>query len=237
MLLDLTMITLCLFCLPYSFFYSKNVQDSEEQDLFKGVDWTTEGGANEQSKFTMKSFDSSSDEDDEANSALLELDDDEEDDMDFQTPKLHAPAKRKVSEKKALLITILSMCGKTRAGKILLMARNARNALIQTASALVIMMLVIFICFFITKLFHHHVVMKNDDRIYHTLINDFFGRHQNVSQLMNLIIACMVLVGSVLNAIYLAYGMTGLPFLLIKGTKSLEDENDEVRGSIHQVRE
>lgn len=54
---------------------------------------------------------------------------------------------------------------------------------------------------------------------------------------MNLIIAGMVFLGSVLNAIYLSFGMTGLPLLLIKGTKSLEDENDEVRGSIHQVRE
>lgn len=46
-----------------------------------------------------------------------------------------------------------------------------------------------------------------------------------------------MLLGSVLNAVYLTFGMTGLPILLIKGTKSLEDENDEVRGSIHQVRE
>lgn len=42
-----------------------------------------------------------------------------------------------------------------------------------------------------------------------------------------------MLLGSVLNAVYLSFGMTGLPILLIKGTKSLEDENDEVRGSIH----
>lgn len=53
----------------------------------------------------------------------------------------------------------------------------------------------------------------------------------------NLILAGMMLLGSILNAVYLSFGMTGLPILLIKGTKSLEDENDEVRGSIHQVRE
>ena len=39
--------------------------------------------------------------------------------------------------------------------------------------------------------------------------------------------------GFALNAVYLSFGMTGLPIMLIKGTKSLEDENDEVRGSIH----
>jgi hypothetical protein len=38
--------------------------------------------------------------------------------------------------------------------------------------------------------------------------------------------------GSFLNAIYLSFGMTGLPFLLIKGTKSLEDESEELEGSI-----
>lgn len=87
------------------------------------------------------------------------------------------------------------------------------------------------------KLFHHHVVLQNNNQIYHTLLNDFLTRHQDLGQLMSLILAGMVFLGSVLNAVYLSFGMTGLPLLLIKGTKSLEDENDEVRGSIHQVRE
>lgn len=43
----------------------------------------------------------------------------------------------------------------------------------------------------------------------------------------------MLVPGFALNAVYLSFGMTGLPIMLIKGTKSLEDENDEVRGSIH----
>ena len=47
----------------------------------------------------------------------------------------------------------------------------------------------------------------------------------------------MIVLGTILNAVYFSYGMAGLPFLLIKGTKSLEDENDEVQGSIHHVRE
>lgn len=43
--------------------------------------------------------------------------------------------------------------------------------------------------------------------------------------------------GGVLNLIYQAYGMAGLPINLINGTKSLEAENDEIQGSIQQVRE
>jgi hypothetical protein len=31
--------------------------------------------------------------------------------------------------------------------------------------------------------------------------------------------------------------MAGIPMLLIRGTKSLETENDELSGSIHSVRE
>lgn len=59
------------------------------------------------------------------------------------------------------------------------------------------------------------------------------AKHGNVSQMYDLILAGIVFLGSVLNAVYLAFGMTGLPILLIKGTKSLEDESDEVKGSIH----
>jgi len=47
----------------------------------------------------------------------------------------------------------------------------------------------------------------------------------------------MVCIGSALNSFYLSFGMTGLPFLLIKGTKSLEDESDELSGSLQVVRE
>ena len=34
------------------------------------------------------------------------------------------------------------------------------------------------------------------------------------------------MLGSFLNAVYLTFGMTSLPFFLIKGTKSLEDESN-----------
>ena len=112
-------------------------------------------------------------------------------------------------------------------------SHNAKFALVQTMSFVVILVLFISICFFLIKLFHHHVVLQNNTQIYHTMVNDFLSAHKNLSELMNLIIAGMIFLGSILNAIYLSFGMTGLPMLLIKGTKSLEDENDEVRGSIH----
>ena len=43
-------------------------------------------------------------------------------------------------------------------------------------------------------------------------------------------------IGALLGAIYVSFGMTGLPFLLIKGTRSLEDESDELQGSLQLVR-
>jgi hypothetical protein len=36
------------------------------------------------------------------------------------------------------------------------------------------------------------------------------------------------MIGSFLNAVYLTFGMISLPFFLIKGTKSLEDESEEL---------
>jgi len=43
--------------------------------------------------------------------------------------------------------------------------------------------------------------------------------------------------GAILNLMYQSYGMAGLPVYLIKGTKSLEAENDEIQGTIQSVRE
>jgi len=43
-----------------------------------------------------------------------------------------------------------------------------------------------------------------------------------------LIIYTLIMLGSFLNAVYLTFGMTSLPFFLIKGTKSLEDESEEL---------
>jgi len=43
--------------------------------------------------------------------------------------------------------------------------------------------------------------------------------------------------GAILKIIYQTYGMAGLPMFLIKGTKSLEKENDEIQGTITSVRD
>jgi len=47
----------------------------------------------------------------------------------------------------------------------------------------------------------------------------------------------IISLGALLKLGYQTYGMTGLPILLIFGTKSLEDENDEIQGTIQTVRD
>ena len=47
----------------------------------------------------------------------------------------------------------------------------------------------------------------------------------------------IISLGAILKLVYQSYGMAGLPIFLIKGTKSLEAENDEILGSISTVRE
>lgn len=47
----------------------------------------------------------------------------------------------------------------------------------------------------------------------------------------------IIILGAVLKLCYQTYGMAGLPILLIMGTKSLEDENDEIQGTIQSVRD
>ena len=64
------------------------------------------------------------------------------------------------------------------------------------------------------------------------MINDFFTQHDDLEQLKNLITYSFITIGSFLNAIYLTFGMISLPFFLIKGTKSLEDESEELQGSL-----
>jgi hypothetical protein len=44
-------------------------------------------------------------------------------------------------------------------------------------------------------------------------------------------------IGALMKLFYLSYGLAGLPMYLIRGTRSLEAESDEISGSITQVRE
>jgi hypothetical protein len=45
---------------------------------------------------------------------------------------------------------------------------------------------------------------------------------------LRFILGTIILVGAALKLGYLTYGLAGLPIFLIKGTKSLEDENDSI---------
>mmetsp|Transcript_1409 Transcript_1409/g.2475 ORF Transcript_1409/g.2475 Transcript_1409/m.2475 type:complete len:176 (+) Transcript_1409:1243-1770(+) len=55
--------------------------------------------------------------------------------------------------------------------------------------------------------------------------------------LLRFTLCAIISLGAVLKLTYQSYGMAGLPIFLIKGTKSLEAENDEIRGTIQSVRE
>ena len=56
---------------------------------------------------------------------------------------------------------------------------------------------------------------------------------------LRVVLSTIILIGSVLNIIYLAYGLAILPKLLMKGTTELEPFGltDEVKGNIQQARD
>lgn len=50
-------------------------------------------------------------------------------------------------------------------------------------------------------------------------------------------LTAIISIGALLKLFYLSYGLAGLPMYLIRGTRSLEAESNEISGSISQVRE
>jgi LMBR1 domain-containing protein 1 len=54
---------------------------------------------------------------------------------------------------------------------------------------------------------------------------------------LRFVLTTIISLGALLKIIYLSYGMAGLPMYLIKGTRSLEAENQEIYMSITQVRD
>jgi len=50
-------------------------------------------------------------------------------------------------------------------------------------------------------------------------------------------VTCIITCGAVVKLVYNAYGMAALPAMLIKGTRSLEDEKQAVTKSIEGIRE
>lgn len=45
-------------------------------------------------------------------------------------------------------------------------------------------------------------------------------------------LCAIITLGALLKLVYQSYGMAGLPVFLIKGTKSLEAERNEIKGTI-----
>lgn len=221
-LVQLGMIFMLFVGLPLSFFYAFGVQMAEEQNLFQEAetpygneDMETEGLLDDEDGLTF------------GNTPGLEgLDSSSEEEGDDDNGKGNSGAKQK---KGATLLEQLTrfVCGKNKS-QIALFTQNAKYAVCQTAMLLFMIFVFIFGAFVTIKLFSHHVIEQREDRIVHTVVSDFFHAHQSTAQFKDFLLAMMNTVGAVLGAIYVSFGMTGLPFLLIKGTRSLEDESDEL---------
>ena len=67
--------------------------------------------------------------------------------------------------------------------------------------------------------------------------NQVFNTQEYGEPFLRFTLTAIVSLGAILKLSYQTYGMTGLPIFLIKGTKSLEAENDEITGTIQSVRE
>ena len=67
--------------------------------------------------------------------------------------------------------------------------------------------------------------------------NQLMNTHQYGEPFLRFTLTAIISLGAVLKLSYQAYGMAGLPIYLIKGTKSLEAESDEINGTIASVRD
>lgn len=81
------------------------------------------------------------------------------------------------------------------------------------------------------------IVSSVDYKKIDTWKNQVMDSSQYGESFLRFTLTTIICFGGVLNLIYQAYGMAGLPINLINGTKSLEAENDEIQGNIQQVRE
>ena len=64
-----------------------------------------------------------------------------------------------------------------------------------------------------------------------------FDKDQYGETFIRFIVTCIITCGAVVKLVYNAYGMAALPAMLIKGTRSLEDEKQAVTKSIEGIRE
>mmetsp|Transcript_5774 Transcript_5774/g.9191 ORF Transcript_5774/g.9191 Transcript_5774/m.9191 type:complete len:208 (+) Transcript_5774:926-1549(+) len=67
--------------------------------------------------------------------------------------------------------------------------------------------------------------------------NQVMSTSQYGEPLLRFTLTVIISFGALLKLTYQSYGMAGLPIFLIKGTKSLEAENNEIKGSIQEVRD
>lgn len=81
------------------------------------------------------------------------------------------------------------------------------------------------------------VLNSTDFKDFNNFENKIMDTRQYGEPLVRFALTVLISLGAVLKLTYQTYGMTGLPILLIKGTKSLEDESDEIKGTISSVRE
>ncbi len=63
-----------------------------------------------------------------------------------------------------------------------------------------------------------------------------FDKDQYGETFLRFIVTCIITCGAIVKLVYNSYGMAALPALLIKGTRSLEDEKYAVGKSIESVR-
>ena len=115
----------------------------------------------------------------------------------------------------------------------MLMFDTGKQALQKTAWSVMWLAILMLIGYIFAHNEHHHKHGHSN----HTWKDDLFEMSNHTEEFLRFVLGTIIIAGSVLRIGYQAYGMAGIPMLLIRGTKSLETENDELSGSIHSVRE
>lgn len=82
-----------------------------------------------------------------------------------------------------------------------------------------------------------NIVRSFDFKKINSWSNQVMDTQQYGEPFLRFTLTAIITVGAILKLSYQTYGMAGLPIYLIKGTKSLEAESDEISGTIQSVRE
>jgi len=81
------------------------------------------------------------------------------------------------------------------------------------------------------------VIKSFDYKKINSWSNQVMDTQQYGEPFLRFTLTAIITIGAILKLSYQTYGMAGLPIYLIKGTKSLEAESDEINGTITSVRE